>query len=58
MLVGFSGILGLVESNKFFVYRVGISGILMSVDFGGNSRLMESSGIFIFWFRVAVRGNT
>jgi len=57
ILVGFGGILRLVESGKFFVYGVGISGILILVDFSGNSRLVEFSGIFIFWFGVAVRGN-
>ena len=57
ILVGFSRILGLVESSGFFVYGVGISGILMSVDFGRNSRLVKSSGIFIFWFGVVVRGS-
>ena len=67
MLVGFGGILGLVESGGFFVYKVGISGILMSVDFGGSSGLVESGrffmcgvgihGIFLFWFGVAAKGS-
>ena len=48
------------------MYGVGIGGILMSVDFGGSSGLVESSGffmcgvgihgIFLFWFRVTAKG--
>ena len=57
----------MVESSRFLVYRVGISGILMSMDFSRSSGLVESSGffvcgvgiykIFIFWFRVIARGS-
>ena len=54
MLVGFGGILGLVESSGFFVYGVGIGRILMSVDFGRSSGLVESSGFFVCG--VGIRG--
>ena len=63
----FGGIFWLVESGGFFVYGVGIGGILMSVDFGGSFGLMESSGffvcgvgiygIFLFWFGVIIKGS-
>ena len=55
--VEFGGIFWLVESGGFLVYGVGIGGILMSMDFSGSSRLVESNKIFIFWFRVIARGN-
>ncbi len=46
MSIGFGGILGLVEFNKFFVYKVGINRIFMLVEFGKISGLVESNRFF------------
>ena len=43
ILVKFSRIIRLVESSKFFRYRVDIS---------GNLKLINLSGFLKFWFRV------